>query len=545
MSLVSLDDDTTIYLFCVLPVDAILNLRKTCKRLAAISRLHFVWQTVCRRDVLDDGLPFPQGGLSDHHGSDLEHLTLHALKLGRFWLNPSMETARTLDFQASTGTGLSHVFFLPGRGGRYVLTVYKGIWSMITCWDVGVAIPSNPSPSPPRRLADWSPRQTIFAGFVVNSDTTSEAALAVSILHGSGTHSIELLAIRNIDGAGESGFRSICNIATSFRPIALDGDLVAFSDEGSETVVMNWRDNTFALLKGSEDVVTERFKLNRCLYVVLARHSVLVVRARLIELFPSPMLQPTSGECPTYGPIGTHSFGWIDGVAVAPQDSTREASTTGDQPRPLSIVLRAESDDPWASDAHRLEQFVLAPNPAFVPAPPLPEPALESAFEFAHAPPHAPDPPPPLPPPPPYLFPPTRVERTSPTLRGFLRSRAIALGRAGTALWIQPRAAHAAHLTGLDVHASDVDFLGIGTGLGLGGGVGPARASGQGAETLCAAVFDGPLRRGLGAGAGTRARTLCVQRREGAHWTTFDYDEEAGRVALGANDGTVTVLDLA
>ena len=64
--------------------------------------------------------------------------------------------------------------------------------------------------------------------------------------------------------AGEedaSCFRSICNIATTFRPVALQGDLIAFSDDASETVVMNWRENTFALLKGSQRPVDERFQV--------------------------------------------------------------------------------------------------------------------------------------------------------------------------------------------------------------------------------------------------------------------------------------------
>ena len=64
-------------------------------------------------------------------------------------------------------------------------------------------------------------------------------------------------------------------------------------------------------------------------------------------------------------------------------------------------------------------------------------------------------------------------------------------------------------------------------------------------EALCAAVFAGPLqRRHPGVGTRAVARTLWVQRRESANWTAFDYDEEAGRVALGLSDGRVEVLDL-
>ena len=87
-----------------------------------------------------------------------------------------------LEFQASTGTGVSHVRFLSGRGGRYLVTVYKGIWSMISCWDVGD--PTQPSIEKARKLGDWCPKNTIFSGFVVNSDPDSVAALAVAVQYG-------------------------------------------------------------------------------------------------------------------------------------------------------------------------------------------------------------------------------------------------------------------------------------------------------------------------------------------------------------------------
>lgn len=78
--------------------------------------------------------------------------------------------------------------------------------------------------------------------------------------HCRGTQSIEILSIFRGDGA-EPSFRPVCNIATTFRPIALKGELIAFSDDGSETVIMNWRKNTFALLKGSQLPINERFQV--------------------------------------------------------------------------------------------------------------------------------------------------------------------------------------------------------------------------------------------------------------------------------------------
>ncbi|KAI1791392.1 hypothetical protein LXA43DRAFT_973087 [Ganoderma leucocontextum] len=514
MGLLHLDDDTLVLIFGFLSVSSIILLRQTCQRLASISKLRFIWRQACIDHVFSKGYPFPTRQLVATSESDLERQVIRSLRLGAFWTSQNEETS------PHTGTGVSHVRFLSGYGGRYLVTVYKGIWSMISCWDIGHPF----QPATAHKVGDWCPKNTIFSGFVVNSYPDSAAALAVAVQHGSGTQSIEVLAVTGEDGT--SCFQPICSIATTFRPIALSGELIAFSDDGSETVVMNWRENTFALLKSSQRPIDERFQYNRCLQIVFAYKSILVVRARSAELFPEPSLQPAGGECTTYHPIGFHSFGWIDGRAPTLRGRRNALS----RHEPLSILLRAESDDPWASDVHELEQFVLTPNPAFD------APATSPGTDDTDA-------------PAPYLFPPVRAGHTSPTVRGFLRCRDIALGPAGTALWIQPRAARTAHLTGLDVHSSSTQIA---------DGVNPdfqypddvclapddARANrARTTESLCAAVFAGPLQR-CHPDVQTRTKTLWVQQKDGCNWTAFDYDEETGRVALGASDGSVTVLDL-
>ncbi|KAI9058631.1 hypothetical protein FKP32DRAFT_1596926 [Trametes sanguinea] len=541
MVLLELDDDTLLHILSLLPVQSILSLRQTCKRLEVLSKQRIVWQHACVDQVLREGFPFPHRDALTANAAMLEKLVVHALRLGKFWLSPSLEPKRTSEFQASSGTGVSHVRFLPGHGGRYMATVYKGIWSMISCWDIG-----DGGSVRPRKLADWAPKSAIFSGFVVNSDPESEATLATALQTGSGQRSIEILEITGLAG-GDSAFRSICNIATSFRPIALKGDFIAFSDDAYETVIMNWRLNTFALLKGSQEPMDERFQYNRCLQIVFAHKSILVVRARSVELFPEPELQPAEGAFTTYEPVGFHSFGWIDGVSVN-QQCDPLSHAVGDsesaENAPLSILLRAESDDPWASDVHKLEQFLLLPNPSFA------ESAAHVSDSETDATIDAPQPPEPpsTPPPPigPYVFPPVRAERTASAIRGFLRCTDIVLGPCGTALWIQPRPARVAHLTGYDLHSSATQITDA---------FDPAHAplskfthgqySAQRAkmeETLCAAVFAGPLQR-CHPELGTRTRAVWAQPKEGRNWTALDYDEERGRVALGASDGSVTVLD--
>ncbi|KAI0651022.1 hypothetical protein C8Q79DRAFT_996609 [Trametes meyenii] len=559
MSLLRLDDDTLLHVLGFLPVPSILFLRQACKRLQVISKQRIVWQQVCLDQVLHKGYPFGHRDSIAADAAVLEKLILHALRLGSFWVSHSPEPRRSLEFQASTGTGVSHIRILPGYSGRYVATVYKGIWSMISCWDIG-DLSAASRPIKPHKVADWCPKSTIFSGFVINSDPDSEAALATAIQTGSGHRSIEILGITNREG-GSPAFGSICNIATSFRPIALKGDLIAFSDDAYETVIMNWRQNTFALLKGSQQPMDEHFQYNRCLQVVFAYNSILVVRARSVELFPEPELRPAEGSYATYEPLGFHTFGWIDGVSVNAQRDPLGLTDPGNGAlanAPLSILLRTESDDPWASDVHTLEQFLLHPNPAFTK-----KSAQCKTFEGdPDASPRDSSPSLPIAP---YLFPPVRAEHTSPAVRGFLRCTDIILGPRGTALWIQPRAARTAHLTGLDVHSSatqvpdafNPDHIHpddaplsphtltlpsqhISGTAHIGPGVAADRS--RTAECVCAAVFAGPLQR-RHPGLQPHVRRLWVQPRDNCNWTAFDYDEERGRVALGSSDGTVTVLD--
>ena len=63
----------------------------------------------------------------------------------------------------------------------------------------------------------------------------------------------------------------------TFRPIALTSELIAFSDDGSETVVMNWRENTFALLKGSQQPIDERFQYVSVSCIIHEDQSLIVV----------------------------------------------------------------------------------------------------------------------------------------------------------------------------------------------------------------------------------------------------------------------------
>jgi len=182
---------------------------------------------------------------------------------------------------------------------------------------------------------------------------------------------------------------------------------------------------------------------------------------------------------------------------------------------PISILVRGEVDDPWASTTHNLELYTLYPNPVFNP---------ESMSTT-----------------PPYHFPP-RLSHTVASLRGSLQCKAVLLGRLGTALWVQPRDHFVVGLLADGQH----QLVALPT-------------SSASYETLVAAVFPGSLT-GLKAAPGEQGywihsdeeggRVTAVvgakiyENQAGGSWSSFDYDEVGGRVALGSSFGPVQILYL-
>ena len=145
----------------------------------ALSKLRIVWQHALARHILDRGFPFPDIDVGSASLEELERHTRDALKLANFWSTRSALARPVLVLPAgNSATGVSEVSFLPARP-EWVLTVSKGIWSVITCWDISGRDGADFTKY--RGVAEWTPRQTIITGVAVNSDPHSEAHLAVSM----------------------------------------------------------------------------------------------------------------------------------------------------------------------------------------------------------------------------------------------------------------------------------------------------------------------------------------------------------------------------
>lgn len=412
---------------------------------------------------------------------ELEWNTCHAFSLASRWLSGCSVPRGRLFIDATSNTSVSEIRFVPGHAGQWILTVSKGVWDVITIWDVTAE---------PQKCCEWSPRGAIFNGFALNADETSEATLAVSVMK-EGEHMVDIMSVdSNIDGTYH--FRILNTIQSNLKPIALQGDLLAISDDAACTMIWDWRAGTSAILEHPPDDLAVWH--SNCIQVIFAHDSILVVRARFIHLFPEPDLHDPPQ---VYMPIARHSFGWIDGVSVAPTQSLSGSDMSPGFPS-LSILVRGESDNPWSSGLHSLDLFTLRPNPSY----------RSSDIETSSI---------------PYIFPPALTTQVQ-AVCGHLRCRAVILGRCGTAVWIQPRDWAVVGLL------SNEEF--------------PAQAihTVSGHESLVAATFPGPLAASNPIEDVTRSRTLYTNHLN--NWTSLDYDEALGRIALGSSFGRVLILEL-
>ncbi|KAL1760498.1 hypothetical protein FB107DRAFT_202934 [Schizophyllum commune] len=602
MSLVDLDDDVVLKIFSFLQIPEILALRQvmslarkaTCRRFYLASCLRIVWTDFCISEILTPGYPFPDVSLESLSPRDLEHLVRRAHGLARRWRTNTLNPRTIGSVQMGTGTAPSAVRFLPGHDGRWLLTISKGIWSIATLWRVDARTGL-------RKACEWSPRRALIDGFAVNKRPgCAYAAVALSLrFQQDDRQVVQLLRLRE-EGEDARLEEVLADpLETNFKPTLLDGDILALSDDLTSTIILNWKLGVYATLEQPHEEDSLLTHDNGVL-VELARHSILVVRARSIHLFPAPELRPRDRDPLTYRPYASHSFGWVDGVAV--QTFRRRRVTA----HPLSILIRSECDDPWTTDAHGLDLYTISPNPAAAesdeeggddsvtyPAAPYPgsasaqlasptpsapaqNPATQSATQSpdteispASSPPTSPhssqspisltphpaphSPPripaarnyPARPPPPaPFLFPPVHAERFH-SSRGALRCTDLVLGPCGTAVWVQP-----------PDYASAGLMFGNDDGRSMQNNVPSLNSH----EAMMAGAFEGPLRgeeedgdgdglkganglQGVEGAPLTRHGRVLLQNPSN-DWTSLDYDELLGRIAFGSSGGYVKVVQL-
>lgn len=159
---------------------------QTSRRLGAISRLRTIWHHAYVFHILCYGLPLsiPHLHIPSVSSAELERVIRRAIQTKRFWSSKDVMPQQAVSFRANVATKLTDVRFLPARDGRYIITASKGIWSALTCWDVGPALDAKEMNSLSDRVikvAEWGPKGAIFSEFVVNKDPSSDGVLAISV----------------------------------------------------------------------------------------------------------------------------------------------------------------------------------------------------------------------------------------------------------------------------------------------------------------------------------------------------------------------------
>ncbi|KAF8148401.1 hypothetical protein B0H34DRAFT_668655 [Crassisporium funariophilum] len=514
MNIIVLSEDVLIYIASFLTPPDILQLGRTCKRLLELSELRIVWTNACTTHILSKGYPFPRSTpLSVLPVSVLRQHTLRACRIAQKWLSGSVTPYRErYILSTSLGTSVSDVRFVPGHDERLVLTISWTVWSAIVIWDVSI--------DKPKKLCEWSPRGAIISGVAPNSENESEVTVIKCR-----RACVKVLCLDE-GSKGSFSLREVYSVGTRMKVMTLVGELLALSDAVSQTALWNWKNGTYALLQHTDDVppttlpsslqkliyleILLLLQYNHCLQVLFAHQSILVARARSIYLFPLPLLQapsPGSTSLTPYTPIAQHSFGGVHSVSVTicphPNHGIMPKCSDGCSWHPLSILVRGEGDDPWASDAYTLDLYKLETNPSYI---------ITGSDNNNHD-----DMEPRLNNVSPYLFPPILISDVQ-TRRDALCCKSVILGQAGTAMWIQDRRRGSLPRKGM--------------------------------PSLMMAVFPGPLSPsdididGDGDGQGGKGKMGMAKKvRENHNWTAFDYDESLGRIALGSKNGVVTILE--
>ncbi|KAK0437112.1 uncharacterized protein EV420DRAFT_1652235 [Desarmillaria tabescens] len=292
ITLDNLPDDVLIYTVTFLSIPDIILLRQTWKRFNVLTRLHIVWTNAFKLDILSKDYPVPIDV------TDLEQRMHHAYQLASRWLasDSPLMPASEISF---TGSPVSEI--KPGRQHKWLLAGHK--------------------------CSVWSPRRALFTGVTLNTDTDSEASMAVTL---------DGIALLHLDDNGT--LHEIRSFDIDLRPVTLTGDIIGLSDDFSKTLIYNWKTDERAYLDEGGDM-----QYDHCIEIFFTAQTILVIRARSINLYTTPPF--LHGQ--THSPIASHSFSWIDSASATP----------------TSILIRSESDNPWASELNSFELYSLSSFP--------------------------------------------------------------------------------------------------------------------------------------------------------------------------------------
>ncbi|KAF8638445.1 hypothetical protein AX17_002202 [Amanita inopinata Kibby_2008] len=486
--------DVYLSIFNHLTVEDLLNIRRTCKTFAELTRLRSVWHYQLLMRVLDQDIPIPRlfdKSIDALGARELEGYTVRALRLRRRWCSPTPGATHRRSIRVHQGQ-IYVLHFIRHCNHRYLLSLALLKPNTNHTWDLSLwDLQEADAPCVAQRIV------TGLKGFTVNVVPGSPAIVALQ----SSQHGLELLGLDLTTDDASAAFITLSRCPTFHHRVRhLSGTNLVSVDGNSNAFLWN-TDNPDCEIELQVDHHEHDVRNYVLREVMIQDRFVFVNRAKLLILYALPQEIPTSGTL-VLRPIAEYSWQWsVDSICMSPQIYNR-ASLSG-RLAPMNILLRFGSFLPWPINL--LHYFTLGLNPSYNPHQP---PSRENV---------------------PYRFPP-ELRRTFAAPVLLFSTTHMVMGPHGTALWI-------------DNHTEDYFRSGdrgqriasvfcpvlerSGDEEGGGGGGGAEAEAGQPEST-----------------ASTMATTVYIIQ-EGDGWTTLAMDEVEGIIAVGSQEGQIIVMDYA
>ncbi|KAH9942407.1 uncharacterized protein BXZ73DRAFT_40976 [Epithele typhae] len=360
----ALPDDVLLLVISHVDVPDILSLRavrpaRTSRRFCAMSKLRWVWYDAIQRHVVQKGLPIP-AATTDLKALTSEHLearTVHASRFHANWNAPRPVTRAAIEFCAESSRdpdadgphAVSHVAFLPGHNGQYLLTT---VGKTLAAWEIPLGS------SEAYCVAEWVSTRKI-EGMVVNDDPKGEVTVAIVSAHPTAEGVVECRSLSFDKFRG----RFYCRMELRARrevvsPLHyLHDDYLVFGDPmhvcflGAPTHV-----------KPLGNAALSEMTDNRVLAVKVINRYLLVIRQRAFEVLFAPTWKGMRASYPSLvsASVSIEMDISASNATIVFRQSPYDASE--DQPdwpsEPVTVLSRY-SDDGFDT----LHQYDFLPNP--------------------------------------------------------------------------------------------------------------------------------------------------------------------------------------
>ncbi|KAI0788878.1 hypothetical protein C8Q75DRAFT_892433 [Abortiporus biennis] len=382
-----LPPDILFHILRFLHVRDLLSFRKTSKLFANLTAERCVWFDAFNLSVYSKGLPIPglhNLNISSMNSKELENLTLKSLRLHHNWASRYPKSYGEFNIPSehvNDNPRVLSIYFLVLNGRQYLLTVIFLKPSLDTrnfalgCWDI--------SSSTPRCVARrYTP---MFAGMMVNKDSKNPAIISLTKRGIDGFDSTAILSI-DLDAQNpDDGFTTLSEFPTFGKPLLLQGSTFLSSNERQFIGVY---DINLGALQCILQVPLPHGDLttiedgHRCHGVVVIDRFVVSFCRQWINLYVLPFIQDSSNsltqlktdnhdtsippEVPRIDPIAQHRWQWrIDHLLVSPQIESRSQKHNkhSKSAPPINIFIRFDTWFPWPVNI--LHHFILPPNPSY------------------------------------------------------------------------------------------------------------------------------------------------------------------------------------